>query len=134
MSSCTPKPAQVFPHGSHNHYANLTSKQHLSQALENSKLDDQVIKLGRSSQTNYTIHPNSITNYTGGAKHIECPITNKKHSIHSKAGKQIIYTYKKHLSSKNENKCSFTKIKNPLTNRYVSIYGKIGRSIIKNYK
>ena len=135
MPSCNIKPAQVNPHGSKNHYSHLTSKQLHSQAIENSSYDNQVISLERKSAKNFTVHPNNSTNYIGGSKHIECPLTNKNHSIQSKTGKQIISTYKKHLSSnKKENNCSFTKIKNPKTNRYVSIYGKIGRNIISNYK
>jgi hypothetical protein len=134
MPSCNLRPPPVHPHGSQNHYAHQTFKQLHSQAIENSKHDNAVHHLHREKVKNYTVHPNNITSYMGGCKHIECPLTNKNHSINSKAGKQIISTYKKHLLSKKEKNCSFTTIKNPATNRYVSIYGKIGRNIINNYK
>jgi len=136
MSSCNRIriPVPVIPHGSENHYTHYKVNQHLSQARENSKLDNQVHKVGQETSKNYAVHPlNNQTTHTGGNKHIQCPITNKNHRVNSKGGKQIISTYKKHLLSKKEKNCSFTKIKNPATNRYVSIYGKIGRNIISNY-
>ena len=139
MSSCNIRASPIQPHGSKNHFAHQTFKQLHSQATENSKHDSAVHHLHREKIKNYTVHPNNSTSYIGGGKHdtchVTCPLTNKNHSIKCKAGKKIISTYKKHLSSKKkENNCSFTKIKNPATNRYVSIYGKIGRNIINNYK
>lgn len=136
MSSCNIRSVPVQPHGSKSHYTYHTVNQLHSQLKHDSIFDNKVHNVGRETKPNHAVRPRSNqTTYTGGGKHITCPLTNKNHSINSKVGKQIISTYKKHLlSTKKEKNCSFTTIKNPATNRYVSIYGKIGRNIINNYK
>lgn len=134
MLSCNRTPAPVIPHGSDDHYAHHNVKQLHSQLKHNSIFDNKVHNVGRETKLNHAVRRlSNQTTHTGGNKHIQCPITNKNHRVNSKGGKQIISTYKKHLLSKKEKNCSFTKIKNPATNRYVSIYGKIGRNIISNY-
>jgi len=134
MLSCNRTPSPVIPHGSDDHYAHHKVKQLHSQLKHDSIFDNKVHNVGRETKLNHAVRPlNNQTTHTGGNKHIQCPITNKNHRVNSKGGKQIISTYKKHLLSKKEKNCSFTKIKNPATNRYVSIYGKIGRNIISNY-